>query len=158
MLALMCCEEDLSSVLSAFHKIIGKEVIDPDDFLEGDGNHYFFLDDCRSAVSQFVAFVLKGRYKKYFEEVNVTGTVRGFKSEDFLEKAIEKFNNMAPDHYIDPCGGYHTERIATTSGPVYLPVFDDTGLFEVFSRFIYTRLSFEDDGLVQGEEVILKTC
>lgn len=157
MLALMCCEEDIGKVLRAFHRIIGEEVIDPDDFLEDDGNHYFFLDDRRPAVSQFVAFVLKGRYKRRFEKVAVTGTVRGFKTEDFLDKAIEKFNEVEPDHYVDPCGGYYAERVSTTSGPVYLPVFEDKGLFEVFSRFIYTRLSFEDDGLIQGEEVILKT-
>ena len=35
------------------------------------------------------------------QKVNVVGIVRGFRSEYFLERAVE--NEMEPDHYIDPC-------------------------------------------------------
>jgi hypothetical protein len=155
MLALTCCEENINRVLHDFHNFIGEEVINLDDFQKDDGNHYFFLDDTRLAVRQFVDFVQRGNYKKHLQKVNVVGIVRGFRSEYFLERAVEKFNEMEPDHYIDPCGGYRAERIFTISGLVYLPVFDDKGLFEVFSRFMYTRLSFDDDGLREGAEVIL---
>ena len=119
----------------------------------GDRNYYLFLKDDRPEVGKFITFAQKG-YKKCFEEVDVTGTVLGFQSEDFLEKAVCKFNETDSNHYID---NYSVEQVYTTSGPVYLPLFEDEGLFGVFSRFMRERLSFEEDGLVEGEEVIFKS-
>jgi len=96
----------------------------------------------------FLSFVQKN-YSKFFKTKVVFNEVSGFKTQASLIKAIELFNKVNLDYYIDPC--VEIREVVCKGKNLYLPDIDDP-LFTSFWNFVKNRKSLEQSITVGREK------
>ena len=107
-------------------------------------------DPCLEKFRQFI--FCSRLHKQFFEQKVVEENVVGFRSAAAANLAVEEFNRLSVDYYIDP--SFEIERVRCEEGTIYLPLIEP----EITDKFFEFVRSKEDlkRTLKYGREKCLK--